>query len=106
MDSERFIEWLDQIYDTVEAEVDCERLQALLPAYVDFEIAGNHPADRLPEIKVHLAHCPDCTEEYHALRTVAELDAQHRLPEAEESLARFPDVSAPEHASKTHVTTR
>ena len=104
MDHERFIGWLEQIYATAEAEIDCQRLQALLPTYVDLEIAGNHPADRLPEIKVHLAQCPDCAEEYQALRAVAGLDAQNRVPEVEESLARFPAVTTPERASETHVT--
>lgn len=105
MDRERYIQWLEQIYSTTETEIDCERLQALLPAYVDFELGGHHPADQLPAIRVHLAHCPDCAEEYRALRTVADLEAHDRLPQVEDSLARFPAVSVPEHAQETQAPT-
>lgn len=90
MNREQFLHWLEQIYQTREAEIDCERLQALLPAVVDFEIGGeNLPAERLAQVRAHLAHCPDCADEYEGLRTVARLEAQGRLPQVEESLAQF-----------------
>ena len=95
MNPEQFLHWLEQIYNTSEAEIDCEHLQAILPAFVDFEIGGgNLPAERLAPVRAHLAHCPDCADEYEGLRTVARLEAQGRLPQVEESLAQFEAESA------------
>ncbi len=89
MDRTHFLHWLNQIYATTEPEIDCDNLQALLPAYVDFEVAGDDPGNRLAQVKAHLAQCPNCAEEYQGLRAVAELEAQGRLPTVEESLAQF-----------------
>ncbi len=85
----RFLQWLERIYATAETEMDCEQLQVILPAYVDWEIAGRDPAARLSQVKAHLAQCPDCAEEYEGLRKVAELETRGRLPEAEESLEQL-----------------
>jgi len=90
LNPKQFLHWLEQIYNTDEAEIDCERLQAILPAFVDFEIGGgNLPAERLALVRTHLAHCPDCADEYEGLRSVAQLEAEGRLPQVEESLAQF-----------------
>jgi len=86
---ERFIRWLAQIYATSESEIGCDQLQALLPTYVELEIAGQSPGDHLPQVSVHLAQCPDCAEEYAGLQEVIALEAQGCLPEVEELLARF-----------------
>ncbi|MBI3360931.1 MAG: zf-HC2 domain-containing protein [Chloroflexi bacterium] len=89
MAHELFIKLLRKIYATGESELDCERVRASLPAYVEFELAGNDPAGRFPQVKAHLAQCPDCAEEHEGLRAVASLEAKGALPEAEESLKRF-----------------
>ncbi len=90
LNPEQFLHWLEQIYRTDEAEIDCERLQAILPVFVDFEVGGgNLSAERLAPVRVHLAHCPDCTDEYEGLRSVALLEAEGCLPQVEESLAQF-----------------
>jgi predicted anti-sigma-YlaC factor YlaD len=105
LDRTNFLHWLDQLYNTAATEIDCDQLQAFLPAYVDFEAAGNDPASRLPQVKAHLAQCPDCAEEYEGLRVVARLEAQGRLPQVEESLAQFEAVEAePEQAPEHKVT--
>ncbi len=44
---------------------------------------------RFPLAMAHFMQCPDCAEEYQALRHVALLEAQHRLPQVEESLNSF-----------------
>ena len=98
MDHERFVQWLDQIYATTEAEIDCKRLQILLPAYVELEIAGSNPGAHLPQVSAHLVQCPDCAEECEGLRTVAGLEARGRLPQVKESLAQFKAEPAPEPA--------
>ncbi len=98
MDPTNFLHWLDQIYSTTTTEIDCDQLQLLLPAYVDFDVAGDDPGDRLPQVKAHLAQCPDCAEEYEGLRAVAELEAHGGLPQVEETLAQFEtEEPVPEH---------
>ena len=94
----RFVQWLERMYATAETEMDCEQLQALLPAYVDFEIAGQDMGVRFPQAKAHLAQCQDCAEEYAGLRKVAELETRGRLPEVEESLEQFETSSELEPA--------
>jgi predicted anti-sigma-YlaC factor YlaD len=90
LNREQFFTWLEQIYATREMESDCARLQALLPAYVDFEIAGGDLGEaHLASVRAHLAQCSACHDEYQGLLAVARLEAQGRLPEAEESLAQF-----------------
>lgn len=99
LDREQFLHWLHQIYTTGEAELDCERLQVALPAYVDFEVAHGDTAladERFAPVLAHLAQCPDCAEEHEALRAVARLEAQGRLPQVIESLAQFETAPAPE----------
>lgn len=98
MDRKGFAQWLERIYATAETEIDCEQLRAILPAYVDFEIAGGNPAGRFPQAKAHFAQCPDCAEEYIGLRKVAELEARGRLPQVEDSLAQFDNVPTQEPA--------
>ena len=99
MNREQFLNWLEQIYTTKDAEIDCDRLQALLPAHVDFEINGeNLPDEQLAGVRTHLAQCPDCAEEYEALRTVALLEAEGGLPDPEESLARFEEAETAPYA--------
>jgi len=80
---------LERTYATAESEVDCDQLQAALPALVDLEISGVDPALRFPQVQAHFVQCPDCAEEYRALREIARLEAQHRLPQLEESLKQF-----------------
>ena len=101
MDRTHFLHWLNQIYATTETEIGCDQLQTLLPAYVDFEVAGDDPGSRLPQVKAHLAQCLDCADEYKGLRAVAELEAQGRLPQAEESLAQFEAEPRAEESTET-----
>jgi predicted anti-sigma-YlaC factor YlaD len=90
LNQEQFLHWLNQVYSTREAELDCTQLQELLPAYVDFEVTGGKPPEGfLAEVRAHLAQCPDCAEEYQGLLAVARLEAQGRLPEIEASLSGF-----------------
>lgn len=100
MDRERLLKWLDQIYATQEVEFDCERLQSLLPTWVELEAGGQAALDdeRLNQIRAHLAQCPDCAEEYEGLRAIVLLDSQGRLPTVEESLVEIETATTFEHA--------
>ena len=90
LDRQLFLHWLEQLYATKENEIDCDRLQALLPAHVDFEINGeNLPDKQLALVRAHLAQCPDCNEDYQALRAVALLEVDGDLPEAHGTLNQF-----------------
>ncbi len=89
MNRTQLVQWLERTYATADSEMGCDQLQEILPILVDLEIAGDDPADRFPLAMAHFAQCPDCVEEYQALRNVARLEAQHRLPQVEESLAPF-----------------
>jgi hypothetical protein len=89
---ERFLHWLGQIYATTDSEPDCEQFHAILPAYVEIELAGDDPAERYPGMRAHLAQCPDCAEEHRGLRAILELEAQGRLPQVDESLAQFEEA--------------
>jgi hypothetical protein len=99
LDRKRLLEWLDQLYNTRDAEIDCDQLQAALPALVDLKIynAGSFDEERLSQVRVHLAQCPDCSEEFAALASVVLLESQERLPEADESLKAFETVTTFEH---------
>ncbi len=89
MDRTQLIQWLERTYATAETEMDCDHLQAILAALVEFEIAGGDLAADFPQTAAHLAQCPDCAEEYQALLQVAKIEAQRRLPTIEESLKKF-----------------
>lgn len=90
MNREQFLHWLNQVYSTREAEIGCDRLQEVLPTFVDLEVTGQPPPKELAEeVRSHLAHCPDCAEEYAGLLALAQLEAQGHLPEIEDSLSGF-----------------
>ncbi len=97
-------QWLERIYATAEAEMDCEQLQAILPAYVEAEIAGGDVLGRFLQVKAHVAQCPDCAEEYAGLREVARLESRGRLPQVEDILAEFEEAPAPEPGETVPVT--
>lgn len=89
MNRTQLIQWIERTYATAAVELDCDQLQTSLPALVDLEIAGEDLSVRFPRALAHFSQCPDCDEEYRALREVARLEAQHRLPEVETSLKQF-----------------
>ena len=109
MDDKKFAHWISQIYETSETEIDCTRLQELLPAYVESKIASEESNTQHSPINAHLLQCTDCTEDYEALYQVTKLETEGPLPQIEESLARFdklpqsdqphaPEVLPPDHA--------
>ncbi len=95
-DCKGFEQSVKRVYRTSDNELDCEALQALLPRYIDAEIAGGDAAKQFPEAKAHLDQCPDCAEEYAGLRQIAKLEARGSLPEAEDLFAQFPEEPQPE----------
>lgn len=82
MDRDLFIRWLNRVYATDEAEIDCNKLEELLPLYVDAQVAElDIGEERAARIRRHLFQCPDCNELYNALYLVASLEAGNGLPD-------------------------
>ncbi len=96
MNQNQFLRWIEQVYSTREEEIDCTELRALLPAYVDLEIASsgkNLAEDPLACVAAHLAQCPDCAEEHAAILTIAKMLNKGALPPAEQTLASFAETA-------------
>ena len=93
MDDKKFAHWISQIYETNETEIDCTRLQELLPVYVESEIASEKSSTQLSQINAHLLQCTDCAEDYEALYQVTKLEAEDPLPQIEESTTRYIQLS-------------
>ncbi len=85
----RFLEWLTEIYATAETEIACEQTQTLLARYVEAELADADLDKCLAHVRDHLMHCPDCHDEYTALRLAAEMEACGGLPTVEEMMAQL-----------------
>ena len=86
MNRKQFKQWLKRLYETSEKEISCDQFQALLPALVDFEIAGGNVQAQYATALLHIHQCPDCAEEYEALREIVQLERQGRLSKVDESL--------------------
>ena len=73
MNQKEFQSWVNWLYETEGEAIDCQELQAILPAYVDAEIAGQ-PLDPMiiQKVKTYLSQCPDCREVYDGLKYVVE----------------------------------
>ncbi len=95
MDRRNLVQSVQRIYATNENEIDCERLQELLPIYVEMEISGADPDKQFPAVHSHLVQCSGCAEEYQGLRQVVKLNARGGLPEAETSLSQFEEEKVP-----------
>ncbi len=69
-----FRKWIRRVYATREEELDCEGLFNAIPAYVDWEIAGQDAEVHFPGVKHHLNQCAECYDLYLTLRDVAQLE--------------------------------
>lgn len=103
MAHESLPEFLERVYLSEGEEIGCDLLQALLPAYVDLELTGPDPSERAQQVHTHLIQCPDCWEEYEALRQVVALHAEGQLPEIDELLAQIQKVPLREPAKAVPV---
>jgi hypothetical protein len=87
LNREDFVRWIKEIYQTRDAEIECNQLQELLPAFVDAEVRGMIMNGEGQSVRLHLSHCPDCTDVYENLRSVVALTENGRLPSADELFA-------------------
>lgn len=95
MDLEHFSHFISRIYGTEDIELDCDRVQALLPAYVEAELAHEELDSLGPAIRTHLLQCPDCAETHEEMLQIAALEKDGELPSLEEALARLVDLDTP-----------
>jgi hypothetical protein len=65
---------------TQDQELSCTECFDVLPQYVDLEVAGEAPDERLPLFRQHLEQCAVCREEHETLRELARLEAEGRSP--------------------------
>jgi hypothetical protein len=63
----RIRKWLADIATTQEEEIDCDRLESMLERLVAIGESGADIRDVLPDIALHLNHCPECGEWYETL---------------------------------------
>jgi predicted anti-sigma-YlaC factor YlaD len=61
---------------TEDEELSCSACFALLPLYVDLDVAGRAPELRLPGFPRHLEQCAACREEYETVRELARLETE------------------------------
>ena len=63
----RLSEWLHSIATTQEDEVDCDALAEVAERLVAAGTRGEDLRAILPDLALHLEHCPDCREWYETL---------------------------------------
>jgi len=80
----KFSQWVKNIRDTQEQEINCSACLDQISQYVDLELAAGDAAEHLPKVKQHLDQCQVCREEYLVLRDLARLEASDHLPTIEE----------------------
>ncbi len=59
---------------TEERELTCEEVNQLVDYYMELEQAGENVQHLFPGVAQHLRICPECAEEYDALRRVIGLN--------------------------------
>lgn len=63
-------ELLKLISLTKEQEIDCQECLSQVAEYAETELAGKPLSKALEAVKLHLAICTECREEYELLRQV------------------------------------
>ena len=66
-DRERLRKWLVDIASTEDNEVDCDALDDLLETVVAVGASGEDLRAILPQVALHMVHCPECAEWYETL---------------------------------------
>jgi hypothetical protein len=66
-DPARVSEWLRSIATTEDEEVDCDALFQAVEALVAAGTRGSDLRVALPQLALHLEHCPDCRDWYETL---------------------------------------
>jgi len=60
------------ILHTAEVELTCDEVFELIDQFTEMAQRGENVAELMPLVQHHLMMCPDCREEYEALKRVLE----------------------------------
>jgi hypothetical protein len=71
MSDEREREVLGRLLGSAGPDIGCDGCFELLDEYVELELAGVDPDERLPGMRGHFDGCPACREELELLRELA-----------------------------------
>ncbi|HZB06728.1 MAG TPA: hypothetical protein VE449_09060 [Thermoleophilaceae bacterium] len=63
---------LKRLLGPAEPEVLCDECFERLDEYVELELQGEPPDERIPGLRAHLEGCPACHEDYESLRALVE----------------------------------
>ncbi len=74
---ERLSEWLRSIATTEDNEVDCDAIVESAERLVAAGTRGDDLRIVLPDLALHLEHCPDCREWYETLIALAHDESTH-----------------------------
>jgi hypothetical protein len=61
---------LDRLLGPPGPDIGCEECFERLDEYVELELQGRAPDERIPGMREHLAGCPACREEHESLRAL------------------------------------
>jgi transcriptional regulator CtsR len=67
---------VEMILKTQEVELSCDEVHEILDHYTEMALAGKDIAKLLPSVHHHLHMCPDCIEEYEALKRILNKQAE------------------------------
>jgi hypothetical protein len=62
---------LRRVLGSPEPELLCDECFEKLDEYVELELDGARPDERIPGMRPHLDGCPACRDEYESLRELA-----------------------------------
>lgn len=74
-DPARLSDWLRSIATTEDDEVDCDALMQAAESLVAAGTRGDDVRAVLPELALHLDHCPDCRDWYDTLVAFARTES-------------------------------
>jgi hypothetical protein len=80
MKSNRFENWLQNIFDTQDEEISCTECFDSVSHLVELELSGEDPALKMPQVVQHLHQCSVCREEYETLRDLQRLENEGGSP--------------------------
>lgn len=84
MTSNRFQDWLQNVFHTEEEEISCSECFDAVSHFVDVELSGKDAVAEMPQVKQHLDQCPACREEYETLRDLQRLENEGGAPSSDD----------------------
>ena len=67
MKRERFVAWLQTIYETQDIEISCTECFDRISGFVEADVSGREVMVEFPQVKQHLDQCRACRDEFEVL---------------------------------------